>query len=946
MSRRLVLLAGAAVATAALPSSAAQARAQGVVSAPRTAPARPPAVRVTSPRQQFGFDIGADYHLVDYTQLVAYWRKLDRESDRMRLVRIGTTAEGRAMYMAIISAPENLRKLDHYRAIARRLALAKGLTDDQARALAREGKAVVWIDGGLHATEVLGAQQLIQTTYELVSRTDDEIMRFLRDDIALCVLANPDGMELVSDWYNRKTDTLARSTADIPRLYQKYVGHDNNRDFFMANQPETQAMNRVMYREWFPQIVYNHHQTGPAGTVIFTPPFRDPFNYNFDPLVPMELDLVGAAIHTRFVARNLPGFTMRSGANYSTWWNGGLRTMPYFHNMIGLLTEAVGNPTPIEIPLVPERQLPHGDLPFPIAPQRVWHFAQSMAYELNANWAVLDVASRYREQLLYDIYLMGKRSIERGSRDSWTVTARAIDSLDAAVASARQAPEGASGDEREGRVVPDSFYAVLRRKADRDPRGYIIPADQPDFPRATKFVNILVKGGIEVQRATAPFTVNGRGYPAGSYVVMTAQAFRPHVLDMFEPQNHPNDFAYPGGPPKPPYDITGWTPALTMGIRFDRVLDGFSGPFVAVADTVTPPPGTVAALPGAAGYLLRHEPNNGAIVVNRLLAAHDDVRWLTRPISANGVTYPAGTIYIPASPSARAIIDRAAATLGLSFDALPAGAAPASTLDLRAARIGLWDRYGGSIPSGWVRWLFDQYEFPYRVVYPEELDAGDLASKFDVLVFVDDAFPTGDGRAARRAAHEPAPADIPAEYRDRLGSTSVERTVPQLRRFLEDGGSIITIGSSTILARRLGLPVASALVHPGTDSALSREEFYIPGSVLEARVSEDSPLAYGIPDSVAVLFDHSPAFRITGGGDAVRKVAWYDSPAPLRSGWAWGQKYLDGAVAVAEANVGKGKLFLFGPEITFRGQPHATFGFLFNGIYLGGANRGAGATSE
>src|SRR5690606_23003829 len=125
------------------------------------------------------------------------------------------------------------------------------------------------------------------------------------------ILVNPDGMELVSDWYNRKADTLQRSTSGIPRLYQKYTGHDNNRDFFMANQVETQNMNRIMYREWFPQIVYNHHQTGPAGTVMFSPPFRDPFNYNFDPLIPTELDMVGAAMHTRFVANDMPGVTTR-----------------------------------------------------------------------------------------------------------------------------------------------------------------------------------------------------------------------------------------------------------------------------------------------------------------------------------------------------------------------------------------------------------------------------------------------------------------------------------------------------------------------------------------------------------------------------------------------------------------------------------------------------------
>ena len=920
--------------------------------------------RITTPRQQFGFDIGADYHLVNYEQMLAYWKKLDQQSNRMTLVRIGTTAEGRPMMMAIITSPENQKNLEHYRRISQQLALGRGLTPERAHALAREGKAVVWIDGGLHASEVLGSQQLIETVYEMVSRTDAETMRFLHDDILLAVLCNPDGMDLVSNWYNRQADTLKRSTSNLPRLYQKYVGHDDNRDFFMANQPETQAMNTVMYREWYPQIVYNHHQTGPAGTIMFSPPFRDPFNYHFDPLVPMELDLVGAAMHTRFLAHDMPGVTMRSGANYSTWWNGGLRTMPYFHNMIGLLTEAVGNPAPIRIPLVPDQQLPRGDLPMPIAPDSTWHFSQSIAYELTANRAVLDVASRYREHFLYNIYQMGANSIARGNRDSWTVTPDEVASLDTAVMRAREAERGTNGAGSAGsaggtntangggagnataeataralsRPVPDSLFHVLREPAHRDPRGYIIPANQPDLPRAIKFVNILIKGGVEVQRATSAFTVNGTRYPAGSFVVQAAQAFRPHVLDMFEPQDYPNDFRYPGAPPTPPYDITGWTPALQMGIHFDRMLDRFTGPFIALRDTVVPPTGTITPVAHAVGYLLSHAVNNSVIVVNRLLKAGAAVYWLTQPLAANDSQYPAGTIYIPAATAAQPILTRAAAELGLSFTAI-ASAPENGLLELKPVRIGLWDEYGGSIPSGWMRWILDQYEFPYEVVYPPALDAGNLANRFDVLLFATGAIPRRDGAARGGFDRMPKAEDVPPEYRDWIGRVTVAKTVPQLRAFLEAGGTVLTIGSSTDLAYDLGLPVASALVQQGSDKPLTNEQFYIPGSVLMVQVDNSQPLAYGIPDSVAVLYDHSPAFRITANADssAVRKVAWYGSAHPLRSGWAWGEQVLDQSVAIAQAKVGKGTLVMFGPEITFRGQPHGTFGFLFNGLYLGAA---------
>jgi hypothetical protein len=342
-----------------------------------------PQDRPTSPQEQFGFEVGADYRLINYSQLLAYWKKLDTESDRLALETIGTTAEGRTMVMAVVTSPANHNELARFRDISRRLTLAQGLTEDQARALAAEGKPVVLIDGGLHATEVLGSQQLIELVWQMVSGNDAETRRILDNVILLAVPSNPDGLELVADWYMRQKDPAKRTTRGLPRLYQKYIGHDNNRDYYMVTQPETEAVSKVMYAEWFPQIVYNHHQTGPAGTVLFCSPFRDPFNYFFDPLVPTGVDLVGAAIHSRFVAEGKPGATMRSGAPYSTWWSGGLRSTAYFHNMIGILTETIGNPTPIDIPFLPDKQLPRNDLPYPIAPQK-WHFRQSIDYSIAA----------------------------------------------------------------------------------------------------------------------------------------------------------------------------------------------------------------------------------------------------------------------------------------------------------------------------------------------------------------------------------------------------------------------------------------------------------------------------------------------------------------------------------------------------------------------------------
>lgn len=607
--------------------------------------------RVTSPREHFGFSIGDDYQLATYTQFMAYWQKLAAQSPRMVLDTIGATAEGRPQLMAIVTSAANHRRLDRYREISRRLALADGFTEDEARALAREGKAVVWIDGGLHATEVLGAHQLIETVYQLVSMEDDETRRILDDVILLAVHANPDGMELVSRWYMRESDPTKRSTRGIPRLYQKYVGHDNNRDFYMVAQPETENMNRVAYLEWLPQILYNHHQTGPAGTIMFAPPFRDPANYNYDPLVLEGIEAVGAAMHNRFMAEGKDGVTRRRGASYSTWWNGGLRTTAYFHNIIGLLTETVGNPTPIEIPFVPSRHLPSLDNPTAIEPQP-WHFRQSVDYSVTANRAVLDYASRYRETLLMNIYRMGRNSIERGSRDHWTIYPTMIQAVEDSLSRLREAQRG---EQTFFRGAPTELFHMLRDPADRDPRGYILPADQADFPTATKFVNALIKNGVAVHRATREFSVNGKRYPAASYVIKTAQAFRPHILDMFEPQDHPNDFAYEGGPPIPPYDNAGWTLAFQMGVSFDRILDGFDGPFERIDGLAAPPAVRVADAPSGGGWVIRHAVNDAAIVTNRLLAAEQAVYWVTQPIQAGGRTYAAGSIYVPSTAAAREI---------------------------------------------------------------------------------------------------------------------------------------------------------------------------------------------------------------------------------------------------------------------------------------------------
>ena len=495
---------------------------------------------------------------------------------------------------------------------------------------------------------------------------------------------------------------------------------------------------------------------------------------------------------------------------------------------------------------------------------------------------------------------MGKNSIEKGSQDSWTITPKRIEALRSTAAKQSTASGGNIASSLYGTVLHDPQY--------RDPRGYIIPANQDDFPTAVEFVNALLKTGITVLRSTAEFQVAGKTYPAGSFVVKTAQAFRPHVLDMFEPQDHPNDFRYPGGPPVPPYDIAGWTLAMQMGIQYDRVFEGFDGPFAKVSGLVSPQARMIQGPAEPAGYVISHRINNSFTLVNRLLKAGSEVYWLKRD----------GTIWVPGSPAARTMLEKSAAELGVPVEAAvtrPGG----DVMKLKALRIGLYDQYGGLAPSGWTRWLFEQFEFPFEVVYPQTLDEGDLIRKYDVLVFTDQAF-----RKGARGGSQPSPSSIPAEYRARLGRITEEKTIPQLKQFVEAGGSLVTIGSSTSLAELLGVPVSNPL------AGLSREQFYVPGSLMRATIDSTNPLAFGMGTEAFVFFDNSPVFKLDGD---VQKIAWFAGRETLASGWAWGQEHLEGATAVAEAQVGEGRVVLLGPEVAFRGQPHGTFKLLFNALY-------------
>ena len=451
---------------------------------------------VPSPREHFGFTPGDDRKLAGYAEMVAYFRKLEASSNRLRLVEFGRTSLGKPMYLAIISAPENLRQLDRYRRISRRLALGQP-APEEARRLAAAGKVVVWIDSGLHSSEVATAQHSPELAWRMVTGETGEIRRIRRDVILLQVpVLNPDGLDMIVEWYRRNLDT-PYELSPLPWLYQKYAGHDNNRDWFMLNLPETRHATRLLFEEWFPQIVYNQHQQPAFPARIFVPPYAEPLNPHIPAPVMEGIHQIGAAMAERFAREGKPGVLSYYG--FDGWWNGGLRSVPAFHNMHGILTEtalyAYATPHIYAESELPERFA--GGLPTrqpTIFYQRPWlggkwGVRDAIDYMLTADFALLELAATRSSDFLWKAYELARASIDDGHRGS--------------------------------------------------PFAYILAPAPADRAGAIEMLRRLQLAGITIESTRAPFQAGGRSYPEGTWVLPAAQPFRAYVVDLMEPQKFP-----------------------------------------------------------------------------------------------------------------------------------------------------------------------------------------------------------------------------------------------------------------------------------------------------------------------------------------------------------------------------------------------------------------------
>ena len=853
----------------------------------------PTQAQLLSPEEVLGFQVGADYKVAGWQTVSDYMRHTAENSDRILLEDLGQTTEGNDFLMLLISAPENLENLDRYQEIQRRIALpSAAITEDsqaELDALAQEGKAVVLINCNLHSTEIASSQMSMEFAYEFATTDSPHIQEILENVIILLIpSANPDGLDIVVDWYNRTVGTPYEGS-EIPWLYHKYTGHDNNRDWFMLTQIETQLLTGVLYEEWFPEVVYDVHEMSYRGPRFVIPPYFEPVNPNIPPLLQRTLSLIGAQLAFDLTSEGFTG--VLSSAVYDTWWHGGFRTVPYRHNMVGILTEAarVEIATPIFQPHHTLRGYRRGldaytlrtNFPEPW-PGGWWRLRNIVEYEKAAALSILDFVAEHRVMLKKNFYKMGLNAIAKGENEP--------------------------------------------------PRAFLIPMQQRDIHTTLKMLDTLQRGGVEIHQATAPFTADGVEYPAETYVVLMSQPFRAHAKDLLEVQRYPERRPSPESPPERPYDIAGWTLPLQMGVRTITVVHPFEADLVPTP-ALAQAQGRLEGVPEPKGYLFENRTNAEAIVLNRLFDAKlaDNSPKYTlyradREINSGGKTFPRGSILIRTAAPPRqemAAMEALAAEFGIRIyadESIDEQTLDRSFSKVTAPRLGLYKPWTANMDEGWTRWVLDTHEFAYNSLTNAEIQAGHLVDRYDAIILPD------FGASGILNGH--ATGKLPPEYVGGIGTEGLAN----LRAFVEDGGTLICLNRATELPLEYFGLGEKGIVNVVKKANQPKEEaFFCPGSLLRVRIDTKHPIGYGMDRDMAIFFKSGPVFDGVRGD--VKAVATYPEFNPLMSGWLEGEKRIRQKTALLEAPLGEGRVVLFGFKPQHRGQSHGTFKLLFNAIF-------------
>ena len=680
--------------------------------------------------------------------MVAYFRLLAKESDRMRLDELGLTTEGRPFICMSIAAPEVLRDLETYRQIQKRLADPRGLDPKEAEGLIARGKAVILHTCAIHATEIAASQVSMESVHELLTGDDEETHLILDNVIYLLIPSlNPDGQDIVANWYRKTLGTPAEGS-NQPELYHKYTGHDNNRDWFMHTQAETRLCVQVQ-NAWHPHVVLDQHQMGSEGPRLFVPPFIDPYEPNIDPLLSQQTNALGTSMAAELALHD------KKGVSTSVIYDAFTPARAYmnYHHGVRILTEAASCKiaTPIDLPREKLRVgrgfdpfTPNKDHPQPW-PGGSWRLRDLCDYQKIAAHAVLDHAARFRTRWVRGTYEIGKRAVTR-----------------------------------------------------KAPYAYILPPGQPDFGTAAELCDTLRRGLVEISEATAPFTSDGVQYPAGTRVILLAQPFGAYAKALLERQTYPDLREYPGGPPKNPYDITAHTLPLLLGVTAVRAERAFA------ADLRRLPEAEAAGWPGAAQGEQAVLAAGGS-AASTAKAPMSDTGWYAVPSTSNAayrfafaqlaaggdvLRAASGDFYVK-NPKLAGTVPGCAVT--------PAAAPAAGSMRLRLPRVGVYRSHAAPIDEGWLRFVLEGFGIPYKSLFDRDIRGGSL-DQCDVLII-----PSQGAAGINRGLS----ADVyPPELSGGLGDLGQERILG----FAERGGTVLAVDQACGWAiPALKLPVDNVL---------------------------------------------------------------------------------------------------------------------------------------
>lgn len=837
-----------------------------------------PAARETapSPGTFFGYRLGAERRLPDWDRTVAYLQALDRASSRVAVEQIGRSTEGRPFLLASVASSDSAPARRAARDAQLRLADPRATTPQQAERLVDTGKAVVLMGAGVHSNETGGTQALLELVWHLATDRSAATEHVLRNVVLLVVPSqNPDGQQHMAEWIAANAGTPYED-APMPELYHRYAGHDANRDAFMQTQVETRLLSRVLYHDWRPEVYHDLHQMGPGRARIFVPPYRSPINANVDPLVWTGTSLLGQSMAARLIEEGKSGVIW--GETYNGYWQGANSTTPWWHNVLGVLTE-VASARPATATLQePARPAPGSLTPSPPRPEGTTQLPPPSDVQFRANYPEPWLGGRWTPRDVIDYHLAAALGLLEG------------------VASNRAA-------------IKRQFHAMHRRTIARfaagNPWAFVVPRGQHDPGAVVELARVLAAGGAEVERVSSSTAEAAEG----DLLVRLAQPEGRWIKDLLEPQVYPGALATG----ERPYDLTGWTLGLQLGVAVRR-LDSPATIESSPLSTAVPAGGELVGDGDA--YVVAREANASATLVNRLWDRGGSVSWLHEPVVADGGTVSRGAAVIRGV--SRRDVERESRTAGVRVLAMPPAALP-SLSAARRPRIAVLEPWGGAIDAGWTRWVLEQHAFRYERLRPPALQHEDALAAFDVVIIPDVAPPL--------LLRGWSGGHVRPEHRGGLG----DRGVATLKRFVQGGGTIVTLGGSSEFAiDHLDVPAAVAVRTDQPDGA------FVAGALLSGAVDLTHPAAAGMPARVALMNVMNPAFLPARGGESLRPLVRYDGEPLALSGYVKGQARLQGTLAAFDAPIGRGRVVVLGFRPQHRSQTWATFKLLFGAIFVAG----------